>query len=81
MCQHPIHAAAVHALEVLMKRDEPLVIAVQNVAEFWNAATRSAVNNGRGFTIEETQAELVGSKVFFRSSARMTRPTQHGKRF
>jgi hypothetical protein len=30
-----MHAVAVRALEVLMKREEPLAIAVQNVAEFW----------------------------------------------
>lgn len=49
-----------------MKREEPLVIAVQNVAEFWNAATRPAVSNGLGFTIEEAQAEIAGIEGFFR---------------
>lgn len=62
---HPMHAIAVRALEVLMKREEPLVIAVQNVAEFWNAATRPSVNNGLGFTIEEVQAELARLEGFF----------------
>ena len=62
---HPMHAVAVRALEVLMKKEEPLVIAVQNVAEFWNAATRPAVNNGLGFTIEEALAELVRIEGFF----------------
>jgi predicted nucleic acid-binding protein len=50
---HPMHAGAVRALEVLMKREEALAVALQNVAEFWNAATRPAINNGLGFTIEE----------------------------
>src|ERR1039458_9941284 len=62
---HPMHAAAVRALELLMKREEPLFIAVQNVAEFWNAATRPAAVNGLGFTIEEAQVELVGIEAFF----------------
>jgi hypothetical protein len=62
---HPMHTVAVRALEVLMKREEPLVIAVQNVAEFWNAATRPAVNNGLGFTIEEAQTELARLEDFF----------------
>lgn len=63
---HPMHAGAVHALEVLMKREEALVIALQNVAEFWNAATRPAVNNGLGLTIEEAQEELARLEGFFR---------------
>lgn len=62
---HPMHAVAVRALEVLMKREEPLVIAVQNVAEFWNAATRPSANNGLGFTLEEAQAELDRIEGFF----------------
>ena len=48
-----------------MKREEPLAIAVQNVAEFWNAATRPVVNNGLGLTIEEAQAELSRIEGFF----------------
>ena len=63
---HPMHAGAVHALEVLMKREEALVIALQNVAEFWNAATRPIVHNGLGFTIEEAQEELARLEGFFR---------------
>src|ERR1035437_2045224 len=62
---HPMHAGAVRALEVLMKREEALVIALQNVAEFWNAATRPAVNNGRGLTPEEAREELTKLEGFF----------------
>lgn len=62
---HPMHAAAVRALELLMKREEPLFIAVQNVAEFWNVATRPAAVNGLGFTIEEAQVELIRIEGFF----------------
>jgi hypothetical protein len=76
---HPMHGSAVRALEVLMKKDEPLVIAVQNVAEFWNAATRPAVNNGLEFTIEEAQAELAKIEGFSRLSARTPHHTRHGK--
>jgi len=60
-----MHVAAVRAPELLMKREEPLFIAVQNVAEFWNAATRPAAVNGLGFTIEEAQVELVRIEAFF----------------
>jgi len=62
---HPMHATAVRALETLMKRQETLVVAFQNVAEFWNAATRPAVNNGLGFTIEEAQHELAKIEELF----------------
>jgi len=62
---HPMHASAVHAMGILMERDEALVVTVQNIAEFWNAATRPAANNGLGFTIEETQEELARVEGFF----------------
>jgi hypothetical protein len=31
---HHMHGVAVRALEVLMQREEPLVITIQNIAEF-----------------------------------------------
>lgn len=62
---HPMHASAVRALEILLTRQEALVVALQNVAEFWNVATRPAVNNGLGFTIEEAQSELAKIEDFF----------------
>jgi hypothetical protein len=40
-----------------MEREEPVAMTIQNVAEFWNAATRPAQENGLGFTIEEAQEE------------------------
>jgi predicted nucleic acid-binding protein len=55
---HPLHRSAVRAMEILMEREDPLVVTVQNIAEFWNAATRPAANDGLGFTIEEAQEEL-----------------------
>lgn len=63
--EHPMHLPAVRALETLLKKEEPLVVTLQNIAEFWNAATRPAANNGLGFTIEEAQAELVRIEDFF----------------
>src|ERR1019366_7730728 len=62
---HEMHAKAVNALAVLMKREEPLFVAIQNVAEFWNVATRPIANNGLGFTIDEAQEELARIEVFF----------------
>jgi predicted nucleic acid-binding protein len=57
--EHPMHVSAVRALELLMERDEHLVVSIQNIAEFWNTATRPEANNGLGFSIEETLDELV----------------------
>ena len=62
---HPMHVSAVRALEVLMRRQEALVVALQNVAEFWNVATRPVAKNGLGFTIEEARDELAKVEGFF----------------
>lgn len=62
---HPIHLLAVRAVETLLSRGEPLAVAVQNMAEFWNAATRPVVHNGLGFTIEEAQQELARLERYF----------------
>ena len=42
---NPMHASAVRALENLMKREEALAVAIQNVAECWNAATLPIVTD------------------------------------
>ena len=62
---HSMHAVALAALENLMKKEELLVMTVQNVAEFWNVATRPGNNNGLGFTIEETQISVARLESFF----------------
>jgi predicted nucleic acid-binding protein len=62
---HPMHASAVRALATLMEREEPLVISIQNVAEFWNTATRPESNNGLGYSIEEARDEVSKLEEFF----------------
>ncbi len=62
---HPMHRVALRALETLLAREEPLFIAIQNVAEFWNAATRPLTNNGLGLTIEEAKEEIERLEGFF----------------
>lgn len=76
---HPMHECAVRALELLMKRPEALVIALQNVAEFWNAATRPVSQNGLGYSIEEAKDELTKIEGFFKSFAKTRRPMRLGK--
>jgi predicted nucleic acid-binding protein len=61
---HAMHASAVRALAALMEREEPLVISIQNVAEFWNTATRPESNNGLGYSIEEARDEVLKLRVF-----------------
>src|SRR5262249_3791820 len=62
---HALHTLSVRALTALMKREEKLYVTVQNIAEFWNAATRPIANNGLGFSIEEAQEELARLEEFF----------------
>jgi predicted nucleic acid-binding protein len=62
---HPMHARATRALEVLLHRGETLVITLQNIAEFWNAATRPVSDNGLGFTLEEARKEVAQLEEFF----------------
>jgi predicted nucleic acid-binding protein len=62
---HPLHAVAVRALERLLAQEETLYITVQNVAEFWNAATRPVAQNGLGLSIDRAKEELDRLEEFF----------------
>jgi predicted nucleic acid-binding protein len=62
---HPMHPVALRALERLLTGTEPLYIAIQNVAEFWNAATRPLVHNGLGMTVGQAAEEVKRLEVFF----------------
>ena len=45
---HPSHALAVESVTHLMSAGEPVHFTLQNIAEFWNVATRPAQHNGLG---------------------------------
>ncbi len=62
--EHPMHGAAVRALQVLIEDDAP-VITLQNVAEFWNTITRPAANNGLGLSVEEAKDEVSRLEHYF----------------
>ena len=62
---HPMHFAAVRTLERFIAQEEVLYIAIQNVAEFWNAATRPIAQNGLGLTIEQAKKETDRLEEFF----------------
>ena len=60
-----LHPVALHALETLLAGEERLCIAIQNVAEFWNSATRPVAHNGLGFSIERAEKEIERLEYFF----------------
>ena len=47
---HPHHTAAVQSVAHLLETGEPVYYALQNIAEFWNVATRPIASNGLGFS-------------------------------
>jgi predicted nucleic acid-binding protein len=55
----PLHTTIEQAVRVLHTRDDRIVIAPQNVAEFWNVCTRPpAARGGYGLSIAETNRRL-----------------------
>jgi predicted nucleic acid-binding protein len=55
---HPSHAVAVESVARLLATGEPVYFTHQNIAEFWNVATRPAANNGLGFSVALTLSEV-----------------------
>lgn len=55
---HPSHALAVDSVARLLAAGEPVHFTLQNIAEFWNVATRPAQQNGLGFSAAVTLAEV-----------------------
>src|SRR5260370_29153484 len=55
---HPQHAVAVEAVYRLLAESTPVYFTFQNIAEFWNVATRPNKNNGLGFSIASTLGEV-----------------------
>jgi hypothetical protein len=46
-------------LRTLVSRNEQLFVALQNLAEFWNVATRPVDKNGYGLSGERTKRRLI----------------------
>ena len=55
---HPMCSQATHAVARLIRDKHSLFICAQNVAEFWNVATRPAELNGLGLSQEEVLQEV-----------------------
>jgi predicted nucleic acid-binding protein len=55
---HPHHEIAVTSIERLLASGERVLFTPQNIAEFWNIATRPAERNGLGLTTAIVRAEV-----------------------
>jgi len=55
---HPLSAQATRAVSKLLRQDDEVFFCSQNIAEFWNVATRPADQNGLGLSPEEALQEV-----------------------
>jgi predicted nucleic acid-binding protein len=62
---HPMHDEAVSAVEMARQEGEPVYVTPQNLIEFWAVATRPVERNGLGFTIEQSDSELLRLQTLF----------------
>src|ERR1019366_6199859 len=56
--QHPLCSQATFAVAKLLRQKDSVFFCAQNIAEFWNVATRPADRNGLGFSHEEVLQEV-----------------------
>jgi len=55
---HPLCSQATHAVSRLIRQNDSVFFCPQNIAEFWNVATRPADKNGLGFSQQEVRQEV-----------------------
>jgi predicted nucleic acid-binding protein len=55
---HPLCSQATYAVAKLLRQKDSVFFCAQNIAEFWNVATRPAERNGLGFSPEEALREV-----------------------
>jgi predicted nucleic acid-binding protein len=55
---HPLCSQATRAVSSLIRRSDAVFFCSQNIAEFWNVATRPADMNGLGLSPEEAFQEV-----------------------
>src|ERR1700722_20574970 len=55
---HPLCAQATQAVSKLIRQEHTVLFCSQNIAEFWNVATRPADLNGLGLSHEEVLQEV-----------------------
>lgn len=59
------HDPAINAINILLGRDEDLLIVPQALVEFWAVATRPVAANGLGFRAEDAEKEIAQIKLNF----------------
>jgi predicted nucleic acid-binding protein len=62
---HPLCSQATHAVAKLMRDKQAVFVCAQNIAEFWNVATRPAELNGLGLSHEEVMREVSSIESLF----------------
>lgn len=55
---HPLCSQATHAVSKLIRQRDAVFFCSQNIAEFWNVATRPSERNGLGLSPEEVLREV-----------------------
>jgi predicted nucleic acid-binding protein len=55
---HPLCLQATHAVSKMIRQRDSVFFCPQNIAEFWNVATRTVDANGLGFSLEEALREV-----------------------
>src|SRR5258708_30679074 len=55
---HPLCSQATRAVSKLIRQEDAVFFCSQNIAEFWNVATRPAGQNGLGLSQEEAIQEV-----------------------
>jgi predicted nucleic acid-binding protein len=55
---HPLCSQATRAVSRLIRQEDAVFFCPQNIAEFWNVATRPATVNGLGLSHEEVLQEV-----------------------
>jgi len=55
---HPLCSEATRAVSKLIRQEHTVLFCSQNIAEFWNVATRPTDLNGLGFSHEEALQEV-----------------------
>jgi predicted nucleic acid-binding protein len=55
---HPLCSQATHAVSKFIRQKDAVFFCAQNIAEFWNVATRPVDRNGLGLSPEEALQEV-----------------------
>jgi predicted nucleic acid-binding protein len=61
---HPLCSQSTHAVSTLLRQRHTVLFCPQNIAEFWNVATRPADKNGLGLSVAEALREIDNVEKF-----------------